>query len=133
MREPFVYMVPRSRWHPDGRVVIDWTPFEFGWVAGLLEGEGTFYAAPMGEGRYEPRIACAMTDRDIIDRLASLLPGNGNLIGLPLRGTFKPQYRVSCNGGNAIALAAYLRPVLSERRQSQVDVMLAKSTMRTVA
>jgi hypothetical protein len=42
------------------------------WLAGLLEGEGSFVAGKLSKAR-QPRIAVAMTDRDIIERVANML------------------------------------------------------------
>ncbi len=42
------------------------------WLAGLLEGEGSFLAGPPS-ARNVPRVALEMTDRDVVARAARLL------------------------------------------------------------
>lgn len=48
---------------------------ELGWVAGIIEGEGTFF---LKSGRY-PRIAVQMTDSDVLERLLNTT-GVGTLV-----------------------------------------------------
>lgn len=55
---------------PDTRcAVTDLSLPQLSWVAGLLEGEGTFLAPPPSSPN-QPRLRVQMTDRDIVDRFA---------------------------------------------------------------
>jgi hypothetical protein len=45
------------------------------WLAGLLEGEGSFIAARFGNHSY-PRISVTMGDRDVLERAMTLMPGS---------------------------------------------------------
>ena len=55
------------------------TEIEIAWLAGLLEGEGSFgltgYAAK--KSKVFPTISLAMTDLDIIERAGALIGGQG--------------------------------------------------------
>lgn len=46
-----------------------WTEANIAWLAGIVEGEGTLALPGSTTG---PRITVAMTDRDIVDRVASI-------------------------------------------------------------
>jgi hypothetical protein len=47
---------------------------EIFWLAGLLEAEGSFVAAPPSDPK-RPRISLAMTDADIVERVSRLFGG----------------------------------------------------------
>ena len=44
------------------------------WLAGLLEGEGSFLKAPPSDPNC-PRISLEMTDKDVVERAALLMQG----------------------------------------------------------
>ena len=54
-----------------------WTKIDLVWIAGLLEGEGSFDARqinhPNGHRYYTTRIRCRMTDEDVIISLCNKL------------------------------------------------------------
>lgn len=54
-----------------------WTDVETTWLAGLLEGEGSFGLVECSSGRgyhyRTPYVSIEMTDHDIIDRVSDLL------------------------------------------------------------
>jgi len=99
------------------------------WLAGYLEGEGTFNAGGAKSsttGRYTSIcIQVSSTDRPVIERVAQLF-GGVNVVDLSTHhysGSFpnrKPQYRAQVNGDAAVELMAVLKPLLSERRQDQI-------------
>lgn len=63
------------------------TETELAWVAGLIEGEGTFFCTKRRERRY-PVIAVGMTDEDVIQKLY-LLVGVGDIFITTIRGLMK--------------------------------------------
>lgn len=75
------------------------------WLAGLLEGEGSFCAGPPNRPN-NPRIELAMTDRDVLDRVASLF--QVQYIGerhRTYRGkVLKPLYTISLRGKRSVSL-----------------------------
>lgn len=102
------------------------TEFELYWLAGLLEGEGSFMAgAPSTPNA--PRISVAMTDRDIIDRVAALF-GMTVTIRQPQKDHHKPSYVTCLRGKKAIDLMTELRPFMGKRRQEQIDRAIASWT-----
>jgi hypothetical protein len=91
----------------------------FHWVAGLLEGEGSFIAGSPSEPN-RPRISVAMTDEDVIERLAAVL--NVQYKALASRNEHhKNVYRVIIRGAQAVELMKRLHPLLGERRKQQID------------
>lgn len=60
------------------------TDFQKGWVAGIVDGEGSviFHERKDSDG-YKQAIQVTMSDRPSIDRLASLLPPGGRIYYVP--------------------------------------------------
>lgn len=91
------------------------------WLAGLLEGEGTFDAH---RGKY-PRIRLAMTDRDIVGRAASLMDST---IRLSLhRAPNKPTWHTELSGVRAAQIMRLLLPHMGSRRSGKIAEALAAS------
>lgn len=90
------------------------------WLAGLLEGEGSF---DLHRQRY-PRIRVAMTDRDVVGRAASLM---GSSIRLTLRTDGnKATYHAEISGGKASAIMLELLPYMGSRRSSKIADILGQ-------
>lgn len=89
------------------------------WLAGLLEAEGSFVASPPSEPN-TPRISISMTDEDVIARVADIFSlkyqtwhsKNEN---------HKTVYLVRLRGHRAHDLMRELYPLMSKRRQGQID------------
>lgn len=83
------------------------------WLAGILEGEGSFCLS----GKM-PRLVLQMTDRDVVDRAANLLGSN------VWKHKPQPGHKVAwaCGraGLTAIEWMRVLRPFLGSRRQGQI-------------
>lgn len=89
------------------------------WLAGLLEGEGTFDAH---RGRY-PRIRLAMTDRDIVGRAASLMDAK---IRLSLHDApAKPTWHTEISGDRAAAIMREILPFMGSRRSGRIAEALS--------
>lgn len=93
------------------------------WLAGLLEGEGTF-----ADARGYPELSVTMCDRDVLERAASIL---GIVTVLPrsieqvaTRG-WSPQFKIGLCGSRAATWMRTLRPLMGERRRGQIDRALA--------
>jgi hypothetical protein len=92
---------------------------EFHWLSGILEGEGTFGAAPPSTPGI-PFIRVVMTDRDVVDRVAKLWARA--LIALPARKErYKTPYATVLKGSSAVGLMTTLRPYMGRVRQEQID------------
>jgi LAGLIDADG-like domain len=94
----------------------------FHWLCGILEGEGTIARATPSAPR-RPRVVVCMTDRDIIARVADLI--GTRVYTHKISKHYRQAFRTELVGGSAVALMELLRPVLSERRQTQIDAAVA--------
>ncbi|CAN5263573.1 hypothetical protein BH18CHL2_BH18CHL2_09310 [soil metagenome] len=93
---------------------------ELSWLAGLLEGEGTF----RGLGSNRAIVRLAMCDLDVVQRAASLMGGHVNAYE-PRNPRHRAVFIVSAGGSRAASLMRELRALLGTRRQGQVDAVLA--------
>lgn len=102
---------------------------ELAWLAGLLEGEGYFIRQTTARGHVRIGLGVTSTDRDVLEKLQSLVPTSR------LQGPYAPtktglgtkrHWRWQFNArGLVVELAEQLRPLMGERRQGQIDAMLA--------
>jgi hypothetical protein len=89
------------------------------WLAGLLEGEGSFVAGPPSTPR-SPIVQVSMVDRDIIERTGALFGTGLNMIP-PRREGWRTAYSVRVRGARAVLWMHRLRPLMGERRRGQID------------
>lgn len=94
-------------------------PRSTAWLAGLLEGEGTFANA----AGY-PHISVQMCDRDVLERAAGIM-GIGrvspkDVIRNAERG-WSPAFYISVTGARAAEWMRILRPFMGARRSSEID------------
>jgi hypothetical protein len=93
------------------------------WLAGLLEGEGTFLAGPPSSPRC-PAIQFWMTDRDVVERAAAMLD-SGVMVVAPRRAHWKVAYAVRLRGPRAVVWMRRLRKLMGTRRRAQIDRAIA--------
>lgn len=96
------------------------------WLAGLLEGEGSFIA-PVPSSPRRPIISLSMTDEDVVARVADLWGVRYHAVGKGRSAAhgWKVAYRVMLRGHPAARLMQELRPLMGKRRQHQIDTALA--------
>jgi hypothetical protein len=88
---------------------------QLGWVAGLLEGEGSFTDRDCGD----LVISIPMTDGDVICRLQSILGFGG--VGQRLLPSGKTEFRwSSTNQATTAGLMMTLLPLMGERRRAKI-------------
>ena len=100
---------------------------DIAWAAGIVEGEGCIGADARGHhGAFTPRMTVAMTDEDVIRRLADIF-GIGKVYGPHQRGTErKPMWTWGIhNFEHWQAAWAMVWPWLGERRKEQVRTSAA--------
>lgn len=88
------------------------------WLAGLLEGEGTF---DIHRGKY-PRVRVGMVDRDIVGRAATLMGARVNLRlhGRPAQAT----WHAEVSGAKAVAVMRAVLPHMGSRRSGAIATAL---------
>ena len=91
------------------------------WLAGLLEAEGTFLKPAPSAPRL-PIVACRMTDRDVIERVAIAF---GTSVHCVDKGRYRTEYGARIKGSRAVSLMQDLRPIMSDRRRAAIDGALS--------
>lgn len=101
------------------------TTGDINWLAGLLEGEGSFGFYPKGK-RGSPRIWIGMCDRDVIERCRKVMGGKSGIFERQPHARAKTNHVFSVCGVRAAGWAMTLYPLLGERRRAAVRAMLAE-------
>jgi hypothetical protein len=104
---------------------------ELHWLAGLLEGEGTFMTGPPSNPRM-PVLAINMTDKDVMARVGRIFDRKVQRVR-PRNTRWKTSYQLRVQGAAAVRWMILLRPLLGARRQAQIDRALACYAPRPVA
>lgn len=99
---------------------------QLAWLAGLLEGEGTFVKGSPAKPR-RPAAAVGMCDKDVIQRVCDLW-GTRLYTHIPKVERYKQVYRTELVGGSAVALMTLFHPHMSVRRQAQIEESIASYT-----
>ena len=91
------------------------------WVAALLEGEGSFgwnLNSKRNENRGVPVIQVSMSDRDVIDRVATLFCASIHIVNRKDRKN--TMYHCSIWGRKAIGWMMTVYPIMGRRRQKRI-------------
>jgi hypothetical protein len=104
------------------------TDKEVGWVAGFIEGEGSFQVQRI-KGRCYPRITAWQVDREPIDRLQNLLGGKickvNRSVTMRKDGYNRQDiYYWELRSKAAVDLLNRISPLLSTRRNEQASKMM---------
>lgn len=102
------------------------TEQELYWLAGLLEGEGSFMLGPPSAPN-KVSIALSMTDEDVVARVASIWGITYNNVRREYyeRMGWRPAFFVHLRGKRAVELMQRLLPLMGKRRQEQIKRALA--------
>jgi len=103
------------------------TDVELAWLAGLFEGEG---CCRKDSRSNSPCLKISMTDRDVIEHAAALMDGRIYGPYFRKRPNRKPSWTAYVGGDQAVSLAQQLMPLLGERRQEQIKIVLFKASLR---
>lgn len=95
------------------------------WLAGLLEGEGTFDSH---RGKY-PRVRLAMTDRDVVGRAASLMD-TGIRLSLH-KAPAQPTWHAEVSGARAAEIMTAILPYMGTRRSGKIATILSTYEFET--
>ena len=112
--------------------MLDLTEPQIAWIAGLLEGEGSFGIDQRSSKRYanskapaSPFIKIAMTDEDVIARLSSYLD-KPYCLPKRLTVTGKQVYQLHIGEKQKVFwLLQLIRPYMGERRGAKIDECLS--------
>jgi hypothetical protein len=96
------------------------------WLAGLLEGEGSFDAQ---RGKY-PRVRVGMTDRDVVGRAATLI---GSRVRLSLKpAPYQATWHAEVTGSKAAEVMRAVLPFMGSRRSAKIASILGAADLGTV-
>lgn len=96
---------------------------DFFWLIGILEGEGTFLAAPRSE-RGIPVVRVSVTDRDVVERVGRLI----ERAVVPVRrrrAHHKTPYVTTIKGSPAVLLMRAICPHMGAFRRAHIDRAIA--------
>jgi len=93
------------------------------WLAGLLEGEGSFIGSRGFRSSY-PVIKVEMCEQEIIERVAELL-GTRVWVAAPGTEGWRPTYIAQLAGHRAAGWMGELRPFMGIRRTAAIDAALS--------
>ena len=96
------------------------------WVAGLLEGEGTFTLTCDSQSRCYPVVSLEMCDAAVVFRAARILGAPAVSMREPERQEWRPTYEAKVGGKHAADWMRTLRSVMGERRRAAIDAALAE-------
>ena len=94
---------------------------DFSWFVGLFEGEG--YIGSTSDKCVQ--IVISGSDKDVMDKVSSLLEKNYVEVQPKGKHTYKKQYRISIVGKKARYIVENIKPYMSERRQEKIEQVLA--------
>lgn len=97
---------------------------ELYWLAGILEGEGSFCSGPPSDPNTSI-IGMHTTDEDVAKRVCTLFGRVVSRSHTKEKAHYKDVFVARVTGGNARILMRTLKPLMSQRRQSQIDKALA--------
>lgn len=104
------------------------TPYELGWVVGILEGEGCFTCSRSGKYK-QFTVSVEMTDKDVIDKLCQTV-GLGSVVHRPeraLNGNRKETWRWKVGDKEGfLKLATEVLPHMGERRSLRIKELLTE-------
>lgn len=92
------------------------------WLAGILEGEGSFIKGPPSKPN-SPIISIQMTDEDVIKQVSQMFGRSYYRFKSKVE-KHKATYVTKCTGSKAIALMKELKPLMSIRRQGQIQIAI---------
>jgi hypothetical protein len=98
---------------------------ELAWLAGLLEGEGTFGTVRRATGQVAPIVKVKMTDLDVIQRAQGIMGIRRYTIEKVSQPQYKPQYLIRLTGKRAAALMLVLLPHMGERRAAKIREIIS--------
>src|SRR5215510_4031952 len=99
------------------------TTHEIAWLAGLLEGEGSFghkTARKNGTPYITARVSLEMCDIDIVTRARKILDAPAVYARPARKAHGNDTYRIDISGSKAIAVMMTILPFMGERRRTRI-------------
>jgi hypothetical protein len=97
------------------------TESELAWLAGLLEGEGSFLRGTPSQPN-NIKVVLQMSDKDIVEKAAKLMShAHTYNAGKPKEDHWRQMYHAKASGRRAAELMLELKPYMGKRRATQID------------
>jgi len=108
------------------------SPQELHWLAGWLEGEGSFLAPPPSDPR-RPRISGQARDRDVVTEVGRLFQIKPvfDPSGKRRNPTWSVMWRVLVQGQRAITLMLALEPLMGQRRREKIRTAITAAASQS--
>lgn len=93
------------------------------WLAGLLEGEGSFGVINFGNGSRgygSAAISLNMKDRDVVERAAALMEATSIHEAKPKKAHWSTTYQFKITGKKAIRIMQLILPYMGKRRSEAI-------------
>jgi len=92
---------------------------DIAWIAGLLEGEGSFMKPAKNDPYGMPRIQIQMTDHDVIEKIAKMFGVVAYKVKNPRyeQNGWKTPYMAFIRGSRAAEMMNIVKPYMGTRRQ----------------
>lgn len=101
------------------------TESETAWIAGLLEGEGSFILRPGTSGRRSGlRVSLEMCDEDVVRRAAALSPSKSRVRSRFRQEGWSTTFQLHWGGKEAETLMRAVLPYMGERRSTKIKECL---------
>jgi hypothetical protein len=107
------------------------TSHDLHWLAGLLEGEGSFLKGPPSAPGL-PVISLQMTDEDVVARVARMFGRTPSSWQAP-HDRWQRTFITRATGAKAVAWMHALHPLMGNRRRQQIDEAMASYAPRSAA
>lgn len=118
-----------ARWDRHGDAVDLSDPIVLGWLAGLLEGEGSFKWKKRPGREAQPQISIQMCDEDVIRRLAAVW-NSAVARREPKHSHWSPSWETSIGGRKAFLVMRAVLPIMGERRAAKIREIMEEVAHR---
>jgi hypothetical protein len=90
------------------------------WLAGLLEGEGSFQSPPPSDPN-SPRVCLHMTDKDVVEKAQNLINAGHIYFEEARQENWPDSWKLTVKGKPAVKLMMKVKPLMGERRTKQIE------------
>ena len=90
------------------------------WLAGLLEGEGSFQSPPPSDSN-SPRVCLHMTDKDVVEKAQNLINAGHIYFEEARQENWSDSWKLTVKGKPAVKLMMKVKPLMGERRTKQIE------------
>lgn len=90
------------------------------WLAGLLEGEGSFQSPPPSDPN-SPRVCLHMTDKDVVEKAQNLINAGHIYFEEARQENWSDSWKLTVKGKPAVKLMMKVKPLMGERRTKQIE------------